>query len=104
MLTRDLIQTFLISTVINTFADKEESRSWPMKVARAAILSVPATVVVNTDKIVEKVAERFPSLGISEKTERPKSVQDMAQQVEDKMSNTKLKIIAYYSKPIDQEL
>lgn len=100
MLSKDLAQTFLISTIVNAFADKEESRSWPQKVARAAILSVPETIIVNTDKIVEKVAERFPNLGLKG-TYRPKNVVDLADKVEEQVSMTKYRVAAYYTHPDD---
>lgn len=96
MLTKELAQTFLISTIVNAFADKDDSRSWPQKVARAAIVSVPETIVLNTDKIVDKVAERFPSLGLKE-AERPKNAMDLAEKVEKEVSITKHRVVAYYS-------
>lgn len=100
MLTRDLAQTFLISTIVNAFADKEESRSWPQKVARAALVSVPETIIINTDKIVDKVADHFPGLGLKE-VARPKNVKDLAEKVEEKVSMTKHRVVAYYSNPND---
>lgn len=100
MLTRDLAQTFLISTIVNAFADNEESRSWPQKVARAAIVSVPETIVVHTDKIVDKIADRFPCLGLKEAS-RPKNVVDLAEKVEEHVSNTKHRVVAYYHNPED---
>ena len=101
MLNKDLIQTFLISTIVNSFADEEESRSWPQKVARAAAISVPETIIVNTDKIMEKVAERFPSLGIGKDTKRPKTVMELAENVEKKVEMTKHRVVAFYSHPED---
>lgn len=100
MLNKDFAQTFLISTIINAFADKDESRSWPQKVARAAIVSVPETIILNTDKIVDKVAERFPSLGLKE-AERPKDAVALAEKVEKEVAITKYRVVAYYSNPED---
>ena len=101
-MTRDLVQTFLISTIVNAFADRDESRSWPQKVARAALISVPTTIVVNTDKVVEKVAERFPTLGVCEDAVRPKTIVDLAEKVEEKVSMTKDRVVAFYSRPEDR--
>jgi len=100
-MTRDLVQTFLISTIVNAFADRDESRTWPQKVARAALVSVPTTIVVNTDRVVENVAERFPSLGICENTIRPRNIVDMVEKVEEKVNMTRNRVVAFYSRPED---
>ena len=99
---QDLIQTFLLSMVLNTFADKDEKRTWPEKVARAALVSVPATIVINTSQAINSVGDKFPNLDINEQTPRPKTVQDLAAQVEEKASEARLRLAAYYTRPEDQ--
>lgn len=102
MLTQDFVRTFLLSTIVNAFADQDPQRSWPEKVARAALISVPVTVAVDTTKAISKVAGRFPSLGIDNQTKRPSSPQDLATQVQEKVQQTRLRIIASYTRPEDQ--
>lgn len=102
MFTQDFVQTFLLSTIVNTFADQDPSRSWPEKVVRAALISVPVTVAVDTTRAIAKVANRFPNLGINDQTQRPSSEQALALQVSEKVQQTQLRIIASYTRPEDQ--
>lgn len=102
MLSKEFLETFLLSTIVNTFADTETNRSLLEKVARAALVSIPTAMTIDTTKAITKVADRFPNLGITDTTYRPQTVQELASQVENRVRQNRLRIIAHYTRPEDQ--
>ena len=95
-----LAETFLLSTVLNTFADKSPNRPWYEKVARAALISVPVAVTIDTTEAIAKIASQCPSLEI-DNNERPASVPELAQQVQQKISKKGKLIVAEYTRKED---
>ena len=98
-----LVQTFLISTVLNAFADKSPQRTIPEKVARAALLSIPVTLTLDTTGIIDAVAEKFPGLGLSNcEAARPQTPVEMAGKVSEQVASNSKILIATFTRPEDQ--
>ena len=96
-----LMQTFLISTVLNTFADQDPNRNWLEKVGRAALISVPVAITIDTTAAIAAAANKFPTLGLSEAS-RPRTIPELAEQVEHKVAETARVIVARYTRPEDE--
>lgn len=95
-----LAETFLLSTVLNTFADKDPNRPWYEKVARAALISVPVAVTIDTTAAIAKIAAQCPSLDI-DNSQRPASVPALVEQVQQKVSKKGKLIVAEYTRKED---